>query len=87
MMNDKAFRQAHEDKHWDFFKKADANKNGVLNEAEYTKFLNLMIEDDKAGGQFADDRPENAAKQYALFNLQNCEKGGVSLADWKACMG
>ena len=77
----------HQAKVENWFKTADVNNDDVLDEAEFKVFLASMIEAAKADGNFADDRPENMAKAFALFNTYNSEKDGVSLADWRACMG
>ena len=68
------------------FSDADANGDGVLDEAEYRVFMAAGVAKGRSEGHFVDDSEEKIARGYALGNRVTPGVEGVSMADIGATM-
>ena len=68
------------------FGDADANGDGVLDEAEYRVFCAAGVAKGREEGNYVDDSEEKFARSYALANRVTAGVEGVSMADIVATM-
>ena len=85
-MSDPEFAQAEGEKAIQAFVTAAGSAEGKLDEAKYIVFQTSMIANEKAKGQFVDEREESMKVEYAVINALS-EGDGVSKEEWTAAMG
>ena len=64
------------------FKKADADNDGILNEAESNNYLEAMDELERQSGKYAQTSAEQKAELYSITNAVNAEREGYNLDEW-----
>ena len=67
-----------------WFTEADADQNGLLNEAEYLAFMEKVRAETIAQGQFVDTRDEMPRRGFAAINSVSSEQDGIALAEFFA---
>ena len=81
MMTDEEFRNTKMAKAAEIFGQADVNGDGVLDAAEYETYMQLNNAEADREGQWKDERPGRAAQGYALGNMINPEREGISMQE------
>ena len=85
-MASEEFRAARMAEYAKMFADADANGDGVLDEAEFRAFTTAGVVKGRSEGHFVDDSEEKLARSYALANRMTPGVEGVSMADMGKCM-
>ena len=68
------------------FSDADANGDGVLDEAEYRVWMAAATAKGRSEGHFVDDSEEKIARTFALANRVTPGVDGISMSDMFAPM-
>ena len=85
-MADEEFKNQRMAEYAKMFGDADANGDGVLDEAEYRVFCAAGVAKGRSEGHFVDDSEEKFARSYALANQITAGVDGISMADLGATM-
>ena len=85
-MADEEFKNQRMAEYAKMFADADANGDGVLDEAEYRTFCAAGVAKGRSEGHYVDDSEEKFARSYALANRVTPGVDGVSMADLGATM-
>ena len=82
-IRDSDFIQAQERFMIQAFDAADKNQNTVLNEEEFTEFIQALMADGAKRGNYEDRRTGTITWQFMLANRINKYRQGVSVQDWQ----
>ena len=69
------------------FATADANGDGRLDRAEFSVFVQGLVDASKADGTFTEPRADHADRTWEVYNGVNTAEEGFSFAEWMGAAG
>ena len=85
-MQNEEFKNARMAEYTKMFSDADANGDGVLDEAEFRAFSAASFVKARSEGHYVDDSEEKIARSFALANRVTAGVDGISMSDMFAPM-